>query len=117
MSVVKSRRQESDYEIFEKSKTLFAYTYNRVKLFNLKDIPYFSIPLYELSKSAYFEIRKILYDKDEKTHCLQALINYDQMLELIDLAYSEKINKLPSSVFEEWISLIEEIKKFLIKKV
>ena len=78
-------------------------------------MPYFSLPLYELAKEAFFEIRKILYDNNYKEHCSLAIIYYDEMLEIIELAYASKIEKLPSSVLLEWTKMIEDLKDFLRK--
>lgn len=73
MSVPKSRRQESRYEMFERSKELFHYTYKRVKLLNSEDAPYFSYPLFKLSRKLFFEVKSILRDEDHAAHCAGAL--------------------------------------------
>lgn len=113
MSVPKSRRQESRYEIFEKSKGLFHYTYKRVKLFNPEDVPYFSLPLFRLSREIFFEIKAILQDKDDVTHRTKALSLCDDMLETIELAFTAKIDKLPESVVVEWTTLITTLQQYL----
>lgn len=113
MSVPKSRRNESRFEVFEKSKELFYYTYERVQLFESKDQFYFSKPLFNCTKDIYFEIKATYYDKDKTTHFRKALILCDQLLELLELAYSSKIKKLPSSVIKEWTTQVITLKNYL----
>lgn len=113
MSVPKSHRQESRYEMFERSKELFHYTYKRVKLFSPEDAPYFSYPLFKLSRELFFEIKSILRDDDCDAHRAGALMLCDSMLEMIELAYTAKIDKLPESVVVEWTQMIEGLRRYL----
>lgn len=113
MSVPQSRRQESRYEMFERSKELFHYTYKRVKLLSAEDAPYFAVPLFNLSRELFFEIKAILRDDEENIHCAGAMMLCDEMLEMIELAYTARIDKLPETVVAEWSGMIEALRKYL----
>lgn len=124
MSVPKSRRGESPAKYIDLAREIYAFTYNRVRIFPKTYTFYFSLPLFNAAREAYRLIKTanlIFIDSRQDPAIVQrnkqrrrelyedAQGYYNSMLDTLDLAYmTVNREKLPSSVIEAWIGMITD---------